>query len=122
MAPRTFTCIHSLRKCRYRGERVSAPRTSAPLPGEVRLIQTTTAVTDWTSPWHRGPAAPHHIKSRRTERIFGADGPGRSSRLRAGIKLEKIDEEYDPRTDTCVRAYVRLLYEQVRARAGAGEE
>ena len=58
------------------------------------------------------------IESRRRERVFGADGPGRSSRLAAGVKLEKMDDKYDPRTDTCVRAYVRLRGVQVRARAG----
>ena len=51
------------------------------------------------------------IESRRRERIFGADGPGRSSRLAAGIKLEKIGDDYDPRADTCLRAFVRLCAE-----------
>ena len=41
----------------------------------------------------------------------GADGPGRSSRLAAGIKLEKIGDDYDPRADTCLRAFVRLCAE-----------
>ena len=53
--------------------------------------------------------------SRRAERLFGETGTGRSSRRRrrAGAKsVEKLmGHDYDPRGDTCIRAFVRLLAE-----------
>ena len=53
----------------------------------------------------------HGIASRRRERIFGETGTGRSKYLSTGIKLEQLGAEYDPRNDTCLRAFVRMLAE-----------
>eukprot|EP00965_Chrysotila_dentata_P035925 1195695-Pleurochrysis_carterae.AAC.1 len=50
------------------------------------------------------------IAMRRTERLFGEKAVGRSSHVRG--KLGRLNEErgqYEPRKDTCVRAFVRLL-------------
>ena len=46
--------------------------------------------------------------SRRTERLLNT---GRTKHLSTGIKLEKlgVDDSYDPRSDTCVKAFVRML-------------
>ena len=46
--------------------------------------------------------------SRRTERLMCT---GRTKHASTGIKLEKLncDDSYDPRLDTCVKAFVRLL-------------
>ena len=46
--------------------------------------------------------------SRRAERVFGAEGLGRSKALTIG-KLESVGAEYNPREDTCVKAFVRFL-------------
>lgn len=49
-------------------------------------------------------------ESRRKERLFGEHGMGRSSRLCTNVKLEKLrGNKYEPREDTCVAAFVRLL-------------
>ena len=58
------------------------------------------------------------IESRRRERVFGAGGPGRSKAPRA-VKPEKVGDEYDPRTDTAMRAFVRLLAEYLREEDGS---
>jgi hypothetical protein len=49
--------------------------------------------------------------SRRAERLFGVTGTGRSSARRAGAKsVEKLmGHDYDPRGDTCIKAFVRHL-------------
>ena len=50
--------------------------------------------------------------SRRTERLLGEQG--RTKLLSSGIKLEKlaVGAEHNPREDTCVKAFVRLLAER----------
>ena len=53
--------------------------------------------------------------SRRTERLFGKHGSGRTKFLSTGVKLEKLGADYNPREDTCVRAFVRLLAEVAKA-------
>ena len=58
------------------------------------------------------------IESRTRERLFGVSGLGRSSRLCAGIKIAKLGDDYDPREDTCVRAFVRLLATTTEGAAG----
>ena len=58
--------------------------------------------------------------SRRKERLFGVTGAGRTSARRMGVKLERLGADYEPRLDTCLKAYVRLL--AVRAEAAAAEE
>ena len=47
--------------------------------------------------------------SRVRERVFGADGPGRSKGLSTGLHLSMLGSMYDPRCDSCVKALVRLL-------------
>lgn len=47
--------------------------------------------------------------SRRMERVFGANGIGRLA-LKRSLKHEK-GSTYDPRQDTCIKAFVRLLAE-----------
>ena len=37
--------------------------------------------------------------------------------LAAGIKLEKLGVDYEPRADTCVKAFVRLLVATALAQA-----
>jgi hypothetical protein len=57
--------------------------------------------------------------SRRTERLFGATGNGRTKSVAAGLKHERLASDYDPRADTVVKAFIRLL--AVRAEAAAAE-
>ena len=47
-------------------------------------------------------------ESRRTERLMCT---GRTKHLSTGLKLEKLNcaDSYDPRFDTCVKAFIRLL-------------
>ena len=47
--------------------------------------------------------------SRRSDRLFG--DVGRTSYRSSGVKMEKLDQEedYDPRDDTCIKAFVRLI-------------
>ena len=45
--------------------------------------------------------------SRRTERLFG--DAGRTKLKSAGIKLENLGKDYDPREDSCLKAFVRML-------------
>lgn len=48
--------------------------------------------------------------SRRKERLFGHAGAGRSSTYNGNVKLEKLrGSDYEPRLDTCIKAFVRLL-------------
>lgn len=46
--------------------------------------------------------------SRRGERLFGATGSGRSTLVKLEVHGEG-DKEYDPSSDTCLDAFVRLL-------------
>ena len=55
--------------------------------------------------------------SRRNERLFGVTGSGRSKNLSAGIKLENLGKDYNPREDTCVKAFVRFLAQSAAAAA-----
>ena len=48
-------------------------------------------------------------ESRVSERLFGEGGPGRSKALSTGLHLSQLGSEYNPRCDTCLRAFVRLL-------------
>ena len=57
----------------------------------------------------RGDGTVVMAASRRNERIFGADGRGRSKVLSSGVKIEKLAADYEPRADTCVKAFVRLI-------------
>ena len=48
--------------------------------------------------------------SRRTERLFGETATGRTKRERAAsVPLQLMGREYNPRIDTCLAAFVRLL-------------
>ena len=59
--------------------------------------------------------------SRRNERLFGVTGIGRTKSLSAGIKLENLGKDYDPREDTCVKAYVRLMALRASAAVAADD-
>ena len=48
-------------------------------------------------------------ESRRNERLFGVTGTGRTTDTSTGIKMEKLDSNYAPEHDTCIKAFVRLL-------------
>ena len=51
--------------------------------------------------------------SRRTERLFGENATGRTKLTRSeNVPLELMGRAYDPRNDTCVRAFVRILEAQ----------
>ena len=48
--------------------------------------------------------------ARRKERLFGVSGTGRLTHGSRGVKLEKLrGNGYDPREDTCIAAFIRLL-------------
>lgn len=50
--------------------------------------------------------------ARKKERLFGVNGSGRTSLPHSGIKLEarmKVEANYSPRLDTCLKAFVRLI-------------
>jgi hypothetical protein len=60
-------------------------------------------------------------ESRRRERLFGSSGSGRTKLGRAGsMRLECLGADYNPREDSCIKAFVRLL--AARAEAGAAGE
>ena len=44
---------------------------------------------------------------------------GHSKQARAGIKHETFEREYDPRKDTCVKAFVRLIIAMLAEREAA---
>ena len=44
--------------------------------------------------------------TRRRDRLLGS---GRSSAKRIGVKLEHVGSDYNPRFDTCVKAFVRFM-------------
>ena len=48
-------------------------------------------------------------ESRVRERLFGEGGPGRSKALSTGLHLSQLGGMYDPRCDSVVKAFVRLL-------------
>ena len=54
--------------------------------------------------------------TKRAERVFGATGPGRSKLMHAGQKHSLIasQAEYDPRKDTCLEAFVRLILSECK--------
>ena len=56
--------------------------------------------------------------SRRTERLLGDNG--RTKLLSAGIKLEKLGTDYNPREDSCLKAFVRMLAERALELGGLG--
>ena len=58
--------------------------------------------------------------SRRAERLFGVTGSGRSLGLSAGVKLESVGSDYEPKRDTCIKAFVRLLAMQMPATVPGG--
>ena len=47
--------------------------------------------------------------SRIKERLFGKTGRGRTTLHNLGVKIEKMGSDYEPRLDTCIKAFVRLL-------------
>ena len=56
----------------------------------------------------RGDGVVSMPESRRNERLFGTTGGGRTKSASMGIKLENLEKDYDPRSDTCLKAFVRL--------------
>ena len=44
---------------------------------------------------------------RRAERLFG--NAGRLTYRSSGVKLEHMEDDYDPREDACIKAFVRLI-------------
>ena len=54
-----------------------------------------------------GPDAVVMPDARRNERLFGSHG--RTSYRSAGVKLEHLGSDYQPRDDTCIKAFVRLV-------------
>ena len=59
--------------------------------------------------------------ARRKERLFGAGGTGRLTHGSRGVKLEKLrGNGYDPREDTCIAAFIRLLEASVVSPESSG--
>ena len=56
--------------------------------------------------------------TRRHERLMGQ---GRTTYKRVGVKLEKVGADYDPRSDTCLKAFVRLMAQLALDSAGGAE-
>ena len=56
--------------------------------------------------------------TRRHERLMGQ---GRTTYKRVGVKLEKVGADYDPRSDTCLKAFVRLMAQLALDSAGGGQ-
>jgi len=67
-----------------------------------------------------GPEGVCMPASRRNERLFGLSG--RSSYRSNGIKLEKLGDDYEPRDDSCIKAFVRLLARTAHAAVLAASE
>ena len=45
--------------------------------------------------------------SRRKDRLFGSEGPGRTKLLSKGVRVDMLGGgAYDPRKDTCVKSFV----------------
>ena len=57
----------------------------------------------------RGDGIVSTPESRRKERLFGEHGSGRTKLASAGVKCEVRGSNYDPKADTCLKAFVRLL-------------
>ena len=57
----------------------------------------------------RGDGVVSMPESRRNERLFGTTGGGRTKSASMGIKLENLEKDYDPRSDTCLKAFVPAL-------------
>ena len=47
--------------------------------------------------------------ARRKTRLFGVHGAGRSTLGSSGVKTEVRGSDYDPKADTCIKAFIRLL-------------
>ena len=60
-----------------------------------------------TQKLRRGDGPIRYPKSHRAERLFGEEG--RTKRRSSKIKLENIGSDYDPRLDSCIKAFVRLM-------------
>ena len=60
--------------------------------------------------------------SRRNERLFGVTGSGRTKHLCTGVKLENIGKDYDPRQDTSLKAFIRLIALKAQEIAAALEK
>ena len=60
----------------------------------------------------RGDGPISYPKSRRAERLFGSEG--RTKRQSSKIKLEKLETSYEPRLDTCIKAFVRAIARAVQ--------
>ena len=54
-----------------------------------------------------GPDGVSMPDCRRAERLFGS--VGRLSYASSHVKLEKLGDDYDPKIDTCIKAFVRLI-------------
>merc|ERR1712032_1695249 len=67
-----------------------------------------------------GPEGVSMPASCRNERLFGQSG--RSSYRSNGIKLEKLGDDYEPRDDSCIKAFVRLLAQIAHAAVLAASE
>ena len=48
-------------------------------------------------------------ESRVRQRVFGEGGPGRSKGLSTGLHISLLGGEYDPRCDSVVKAFVRII-------------
>ena len=58
----------------------------------------------------RGTSETASIPDSRTRvRVFGEDGPGRSKMLSSGVHIAQLGMVYDPRCDSCLESFARLL-------------
>eukprot|EP00965_Chrysotila_dentata_P256079 6212425-Pleurochrysis_carterae.AAC.6 len=64
-----------------------------------------------TQELRRGEGMVSVPESRRNERLFGMTGAGRTNFCSASAQMLKLEQEYQPREDTCVSAFVRLMAE-----------
>ena len=65
-----------------------------------------------TSGLRRGDGEYTTPPSRLKERLFGATGTGRSTLRSAGQSKAKREANYDPRSDSVLAAYIRLIAKQ----------
>ena len=56
--------------------------------------------------------------TRRRDRLIGQ---GRVKGQRVGVKLEKVGDDYEPRKDSCVAAFVRLRMAQMALESTASD-
>ena len=54
-----------------------------------------------------GPEGVVMPDARRAERLFGQTG--RTSYRSSGVKLERLEDDYEPTEDSCIKAFVRLI-------------